>query len=86
MNYKAIHQWLLDLCEKSQERGNAEFTQEVLDIKSLLHDDWDNYQNMKQMLKESREEVERLEKIMSEEGYTYTVTTKILGKPVFKHD
>ena len=86
MNYKTIHQWLLDLCEKSQQRGNADFTNEVLGIISLLDQDWENYNQMKQDRHNDQQIIEAQQKAMSEEGYNVEIKHKILSKPVFKYD
>ena len=86
MNYRTIHQWLLDLCEKSQERGNADFTNEVLNVISLLDQDWENYNQMKQDRHNDQQTIEALQQTMSEEGYNIEIKHKILSKPVFKHD
>ena len=84
MNYKTIHQWLLDLCEKSQERGNAEFTQEVLHMLCLLEQDWENYNQMKQDRHNDQQIIEAQQKAMSEEGYKAEIVHKVFSKPVLK--
>ena len=84
MNYKTIHQWLLDLCGKSQERGNAEFTNEVLGIISLLDQDWENYNQMKQDRHNDQQIIEAQQKAMSKEGYKAEIVHKVFSNPVLK--
>lgn len=85
MNYNQIHQWLLDLSEKSSQRGNNAFTQEVLDIITLLQDDWVNYNIMKQDRANDKAIIEALEKTMTEEGYKVETVIRVLSKPVLKN-
>ena len=50
-NFKFIHEWLHNLSVKSNEKKNVNFTNEVLEIKKMVEENWIMTLNMTQEIR-----------------------------------